>query len=232
MAGNVLSQILILLAGSVLVLSMVRRFALPPILGYLLVGMLLGPHALGLASDDESVAMLAEFGVVFLVFMLGLEFSLARMIAMKSEVLGIGGLQVLLVTAATGSVAWAFGLEPVAAIVVGGALAMSSTAIIVRQLGEELEINRTHSRLAVGILLFQDLAFAPLLALATSIGEADQVVGPAWFLNLAGRAVAVPPREELATRAAHIEARFGALGLQARKWLRMVRPHAPPGPAP
>jgi K+:H+ antiporter len=190
MAGNVLSQILILLAGSVLVLSMVRRFALPPILGYLLVGMLLGPHALGLASDDESVAMLAEFGVVFLVFMLGLEFSLARMIAMKSEVLGIGGLQVLLVTAATGSVAWAFGLEPVAAIVVGGALAMSSTAIIVRQLGEELEINRTHSRLAVGILLFQDLAFAPLLALATSIGEADQVVGPAWFLNMAGRAVA------------------------------------------
>jgi CPA2 family monovalent cation:H+ antiporter-2 len=127
---------------------------------------------------------------VFLVFMLGLEFSLARMIAMKSEVLGIGGLQVLLVTAATGSVAWAFGLEPVAAIVVGGALAMSSTAIIVRQLGEELEINRTHSRLAVGILLFQDLAFAPLLALATSIGAADQVVGPAWFLNMAGRAVA------------------------------------------
>ncbi len=190
MAGNVLSQILILLAGSVLVLSMVRRFALPPILGYLLVGMLLGPHALGLASDDESVAMLAEFGVVFLVFMLGLEFSLARMIAMKSEVLGIGGLQVLLVTAATGSCAWAFGLEPVAAIVVGGALAMSSTAIIVRQLGEELEINRTHSRLAVGILLFQDLAFAPLLALATSLGEADQVVGPAWFLNMAGRAVA------------------------------------------
>jgi CPA2 family monovalent cation:H+ antiporter-2 len=190
MAGNVLSQILILLAGSVLVLSMVRRFALPPILGYLLVGMVLGPHALGLASDDESVAMLAEFGVVFLVFMLGLEFSLARMIAMKSEVLGIGGLQVVLVTAATGSCAWAFGLEPVAAIVVGGALAMSSTAIIVRQLGEELEINRTHSRLAVGILLFQDLAFAPLLALATSLGEADQVVGPAWFLNMAGRAVA------------------------------------------
>jgi CPA2 family monovalent cation:H+ antiporter-2 len=190
MTGDVLSQILILLAGSVLVLSMVRRFALPPILGYLLVGMLLGPHAFGLASDDESVAMLAEFGVVFLVFTLGLEFSLARMIAMKAEVLGIGGLQMVLVTAATGSAAWALGLDPVAAIVVGGALAMSSTAIIVRQLGEQLEINRTHSRLAVGILLFQDLAFAPLLALATSIGEADQVVGPIWFLNMAGRAVA------------------------------------------
>ncbi len=190
MAGNVLSQILILLAGSVLVLSMVRRFSLPPILGYLLVGMVLGPNALGLASDDESVAMLAEFGVVFLVFTLGLEFSLARMIAMKAEVLGIGGLQMVLVSAAIGGAAWALGLDPVVAIVVGGALAMSSTAIIVRQLGEELEINRTHSRLAVGILLFQDLAFAPLLALATSLGEADQILGPVWFLNLAGRAVA------------------------------------------
>jgi len=190
MAGNVLSQILILLAGSVLVLSMVRRFALPPILGYLLVGMLLGPHALGLASDDESVSLLAEFGVVFLVFTLGLEFSLARMIAMKAEVLGIGGLQMVLVTAAAGTAAWALGVEPVVAIVVGGALAMSSTAIILRQLGDQLEINRTHSRLAVGILLFQDLAFAPLLALATSLGGAGQTLGPAWLLGMVGRATA------------------------------------------
>jgi len=190
MAGNVLSQILILLAGSVLVLSLVRRFALPPILGYLLVGMLLGPHALGLASDDESVSLLAEFGVVFLVFTLGLEFSLARMIAMKAEVLGIGGLQMVLVTAAAGTAAWALGVEPVVAIVVGGALAMSSTAIILRQLGEQLEINRTHSRLAVGILLFQDLAFAPLLALATSLGGAGQTLGPAWLLGMVGRATA------------------------------------------
>jgi K+:H+ antiporter len=190
MAANVLSQILILLAGSVLVLTLVRRFALPPILGYLLVGMVLGPHALDLASDAEVVALLAEFGVVFLVFTLGLEFSLARMIAMKAEVLGVGGLQMLLTTTVLGSVAWAFGLEPAAAIVIGGALAMSSTAIILRQLGEQLEINRTHSRLAVGILLFQDLAFAPLLALATSLGGAGQEVGPVWLLGMVGRAIA------------------------------------------
>jgi CPA2 family monovalent cation:H+ antiporter-2 len=190
MAANVLSQILILLAGSVLVLTLVRRFALPPILGYLLVGMVLGPHALDLASDAEVVALLAEFGVVFLVFTLGLEFSLARMIAMKAEVLGVGGLQMLLTTTALGSAAWAFGLEPAAAIVIGGALAMSSTAIILRQLGEQLEINRTHSRLAVGILLFQDLAFAPLLALATSLGGAGQEVGPIWLLGMVGRAIA------------------------------------------
>ncbi len=189
MAGNVLSQILILLAGSVLVLSLVRRFALPPILGYLLVGMLLGPHALGLATDAAAVALLAEIGVVFLVFTLGLEFSLARMIAMKAEVLGVGGLQMLLTTTAIGATAWAVGLDPAVSVVIGGALAMSSTAIILRQLGDQLEINRTHSRLAVGIVLFQDLAFAPLLALATSIGEAGHAPGPAWLLGMVGRAI-------------------------------------------
>ena len=84
MAGEILSQILVLLAASVLVLSLFRRFALPPILGYLVVGMLLGPHALALVANDEAVRLLAEIGVVFLVFTLGLEFSLARMVAMKA----------------------------------------------------------------------------------------------------------------------------------------------------
>lgn len=189
MGGDILSQILILLAGSVVVLSLVRRFALPPVLGYLVVGMILGPHALGLVSDTSAVHVLAEIGVVFLVFTLGLEFSLARMIAMKSEVLGVGGLQMLVTTSAIAAAAWAFGVEPAVAIVLGGALAMSSTAIVIRQLGEQLEINRTHSRLAVGVLLFQDLAFAPLLALATALGASADVLSPAWLLGMVGRAV-------------------------------------------
>ena len=103
MTGDFLTQILILLAGSLLVLSLVRRFRLPPILGYLLVGMLLGPHSLGLVPNDETVRRLAEIGVVFLVFTLGLEFSLARMVSMKSEVFGIGGLQMLLCGGAFGA---------------------------------------------------------------------------------------------------------------------------------
>jgi CPA2 family monovalent cation:H+ antiporter-2 len=189
MGSDILSQILILLAGSVAVLSLVRRFALPPILGYLVVGMVLGPNALGLASNAEAVVLLAEFGVVFLVFTLGLEFSLARMVAMKAEVLGVGGLQMLLTTLAFGGTAWAYGVEPAVAVVLGGALAMSSTAIVVRQLGEQLEINRTHSRLAVGILLFQDLAFAPVHALATALGTATDVLNPAWLLGMVGRAI-------------------------------------------
>jgi CPA2 family monovalent cation:H+ antiporter-2 len=187
MAHDKLSQILILLAGSLLVLSLVRRFKLPPILGYLVVGMLLGPHALGLVSDDAAIRTLAEIGVVFLVFTLGLEFSLPRMVAMKSEVLGVGGLQLLLCGLAFGAMAWAVGVAAGPAIVIGGALAMSSTAIVLRQLGDQLELARTHARLAVGILLFQDLAFAPLLALATALSVSGDVPGPLWLLGMAGR---------------------------------------------
>ena len=187
MAHDFLSQILILLAGSLLVLSLVRRFKLPPILGYLLVGMVLGPHALGLVPSVASVQVLAEIGVVFLVFTLGLEFSLARMVAMKSEVLGIGGLQVLLCGLAFGGMAYAFGVHAGAAIVIGGALAMSSTAIVLRQLGDQMELTRTHARLALGILLFQDLAFAPLLALATALSVTGDIPGPLWLLSMAGR---------------------------------------------
>ncbi|MGI9245284.1 MAG: cation:proton antiporter [Steroidobacteraceae bacterium] len=191
MAGEFLTQILILLAGSLLVLSLVRRFRLPPIMGYLVVGMLLGPHSLALVPNDESVRMLAEIGVVFLVFTLGLEFSLARMIAMKSEVLGVGGLQMLLCGAVFGGAAYfTAGVDAGTAVVIGGALAMSSTAIVLRQLGDQLELARTHARLALGILLFQDLAFAPLLALATALASGGgEVPGPAWLAGMAGRAV-------------------------------------------
>src|SRR5262245_32290373 len=189
MTGAILSQILVLLAGSLLVLALVRRFALPPILGYLLVGMLLGPHALGVLDDDETIRTLADVGVVFLVFTLGLEFSLARMVAMKSEVLGVGGLQVLLTTVAFGAAAWALGATLPVAIVLGGAVAMSSTAIVMRQLGDQLELGRTHGRLALGIVLFQDLAFAPLLALATSVAIADDVLSAGWLVGMVVRAV-------------------------------------------
>ena len=189
MAEQFLAQILILLAGSLLVQSVMRRFRLPPILGYLVVGMLLGPYALGLVTNDATIRTLAEVGVVFLVFTLGLEFSLARMVAMKSEVLGIGGLQVLLCATVFGGMAFAAGVPAGVAIVIGGALAMSSTAIVLRQLGDQLELTRVHARLAVGILLFQDLAFAPFLALATALTGSGEVPGPLWLLGMVGRAI-------------------------------------------
>jgi CPA2 family monovalent cation:H+ antiporter-2 len=166
-----LLQILILLAASVCVVAAVRRLALPAILGYLAVGMFLGPHALALAADNATTQLLADFGVVFLVFTLGLEFSLPRLVAMRWEVIGVGGAQVLLTTGlvALGAITW-FGVAPAVAVVIGGAVAMSSTAIIISQLTEQAENNRTHGRLAVAICLFQDLSFPVFLALVSALG--------------------------------------------------------------
>jgi CPA2 family monovalent cation:H+ antiporter-2 len=165
-----LLQILILLTASVCVVAAVRKLALPAILGYLAVGMLLGPHALALAADNETTQLLADFGVVFLVFTLGLEFSLPRLVAMRWEVLGVGGAQVLITVGivACGAVL-IFDVAPAVAILIGGAVAMSSTAIIIAQLTEQSENNRTHGRLAVAICLFQDLSFPLLLALLSAL---------------------------------------------------------------
>jgi monovalent cation:H+ antiporter-2, CPA2 family len=170
MHSGPLLQILILLAASVCVVAGARRLALPSIVGYLAVGMLLGPHALAWAVDNDTTRLLADFGVVFLVFTLGLEFSLPRLLAMRWEVLGVGGAQVLVTTGIVGVCAFAlFGTGPTAAIVIGGAIAMSSTAIIIAQLTEQSENNRTHGRLAVAICLFQDLSFPLFLGLVSPL---------------------------------------------------------------
>jgi CPA2 family monovalent cation:H+ antiporter-2 len=170
MHNDPLLQILILLAASICVVTGVRKLALPAILGYLVVGMLLGPHALAVAVDNETTQLLADFGVVFLVFTLGLEFSLPRLVAMRWEVLGVGGAQVLVTTGIVAAVVVAlFDAPPAVAVVIGGAVAMSSTAIIISQLTEQSENNRTHGRLSVAICLFQDLSFPLFLALISAL---------------------------------------------------------------
>ena len=163
-----LGTVLVLLAAVVAVVAAMRRLRLPPLLGYLAVGMALGPHAFGVVRDSATTSFLAELGVVFLLFTLGLEFSLPRMIAMRGEVFGLGALQVGLTTLVAAALAAAAGAPPPVAIVIGGAVAMSSTAIVVQQLTEQAEINRSHGRLAFSILLFQDLVFVLFLALATA----------------------------------------------------------------
>ena len=164
--NSVLEDVLLLLTATLVVVVGLRRLRLPLILAFLLVGMAVGPHALGWVAATETTGTLAEFGVVFLLFTLGLEFSLPRMLATRGEVFGLGGIQVAATTAAVAAVAWGFGLAPEVAILLGGAVAMSSTAIVLRQLTEQDELNRTHGRLAFGTLLFQDLAVVPFLALA------------------------------------------------------------------
>jgi len=167
-----LTQALILLLASVCVIALARRLGLPPILGYVFVGIGVGPHALGFVAESESTHLLADIGVVFLLFTLGLEFSWPRMVAMRGEVFGLGLMQVAGVTTVFAVIGHlAGGLPWLPAVTVGGAVAMSSTAIVIRQLTEQAEINRTHGRLSLAVLLFQDLAFVPLLALATAIGS-------------------------------------------------------------
>jgi CPA2 family monovalent cation:H+ antiporter-2 len=164
-----LSQVLILLAAAVFAVSVVRRMGLPATLAYLAVGLTLGPRAFAVVSESETTRLLGELGVAFLLFTLGLEFSLPRMVAMRREVFGLGSAQVVATTGVFAFIAWLLGLDWLTAIVVGGAIAMSSTAILLQQLTERAELNRTHGRLAFSMLLFQDLAFVPLLALASGL---------------------------------------------------------------
>src|SRR5580704_16611632 len=164
-----LSETLILLAGSVFLITLVRRLALPTSFAYLLVGLVLGPHALGVVSDSGATRLLAELGVAFLLFTLGLDFSLPRMLAMRREVFGLGAAQVVLTTAVFALLTHLLGVPWLVAIVLGGALSMSSTSILLQQLTERSELNRTHGRLAFAMLLFQELAFVPFLALGSAL---------------------------------------------------------------
>lgn len=175
-----------LLSALVLVIALARRLGLPPILGYLTVGIALGPHAFALLPDDAQTHAIAGIGVVFLLFTLGLEFAYPRMMAMRREVFGLGALQTLLVGGAGAVATHAAGVGWPSASVVGGALAMCSTAIVLRQLGDQDELNRTHGRLSFAVLLFQDLAFVPLLAIATVLAQRGGGFGAAEALRLVG----------------------------------------------
>ncbi|MCU7944598.1 MAG: monovalent cation:proton antiporter-2 (CPA2) family protein [Candidatus Thiodiazotropha sp. (ex Cardiolucina cf. quadrata)] len=172
---HTLQIILILLAVAVLTVTLFKRFHLPPILGYLIVGILVGPFGTGMIASNEETRFLAEFGVVFLLFAIGLEFSLPQMIAMKGAVFGLGGSQVLITGIIAGGIAWLLGLELPAAFVIGAILALSSTAIVIKQLSEQVELNTAHGRVGVSILLFQDLAVIPLLVvIPILVSDAEQ----------------------------------------------------------
>lgn len=187
MITDPLAQILLLLAAAVGVVALARRAGLPAILGYLLVGILVGPHALGVFDETEGTRLLAELGVVFLLFTLGLEFSWPRMVAMRREVFGVGSAQVVLVAGVATLIFHALGVDWLPSLALGGAVAVSSTAIIVQQLTEQSEINRTHGRVAFSVLLFQDLAFVPFLVLAGALAAGSVDFTPARV----GTAVAI-----------------------------------------
>jgi CPA2 family monovalent cation:H+ antiporter-2 len=173
-----LPPILILLAVSVLAVVVFRMLRLPPMLGYLLAGVSIGPYALGWIADIDETQHLAEFGVVFLMFSVGLEFSLPKLITMKRIVFEFGTAQVIICIALVMAVAWMLALDWHAGLVLGGALAMSSTAIVSKILTERAELNSTHGRQVIGVLLFQDLAVIPLLIIMPALAvEIDSDTG-------------------------------------------------------
>jgi len=174
-----LTLTLLYLLAAVLGVVVCRSFKLPPMLGYLGAGILIGPHAFALAQNSESERHLGEFGVVFLMFAIGLEFSLPKLRAMRRQVFGLGLLQVVvtMATAFAGALALSYVLGSVwdigwqTALALAGTLAMSSTAIVVKLMAERAELESEHGRQIMGILLFQDLAVVPLLVLIPALGS-------------------------------------------------------------
>jgi CPA2 family monovalent cation:H+ antiporter-2 len=160
-----MAPIVLVLLAAVLVVTLCRSLRVPAMLGYLVVGFLAGPGVMQLIPEGEETAFLGEIGIVFMMFTIGLEFSLPKLKAMRRLVFGVGLAQVavtmLLVAVAIG---WITG-SPLIGLATGGALAMSSTAIVSKLLAERLELNQPHGQLAIGVLLFQDIAVVPLLIL-------------------------------------------------------------------
>ena len=182
---STLELVLLYLVAAVGGVVVCRTLRLPPMLGYLAVGVLIGPNALALAKDSVGITYLAEFGVVFLMFVIGLEFNLPKLKSMRKLVFGLGLSQVALtmavVSVGNALLAWGFsmlgrgwGLGWQSAVALGGALAMSSTAIVVKLMAERLELESEHGRRVMGVLLFQDLAVVPLLVLIPALGSSPE----------------------------------------------------------
>ncbi|STR44993.1 monovalent cation:proton antiporter family protein [Iodobacter fluviatilis] len=160
-----LSSLLLLLAAAVLTVVLCRRLKLPAMLGYLLVGLLIGPHALGFIASSNEATHLAEFGVVFLMFTLGLEFNLARLNAMRRIVFGLGLMQVGAMLFTVMGICFFAGMDWKVGLALGGVLSMSSTAMASKLLADRNELHSPHGQNAIGILLFQDLAVVPFLVM-------------------------------------------------------------------
>ncbi len=178
---------LLYLLAAVLGVVACRFLKMPTMLGYLVVGVLIGPNALALAQNSEGIRHLAEFGVVFLMFVIGLEFNLPKLRAMRRHVFGLGSMQVVLtmLCVTVGSMFLA-SMAPTlwhmpwqTALALSGALAMSSTAIVIKMMVDRLELDSEHGKRVVGVLLFQDLAVVPLLVLIPALGSPPEQIATA-----------------------------------------------------
>lgn len=178
---------LLYLLAAVLGVVLFGSLKLPPMLGYLVVGVVIGPNALALAQNSAGMRHLAEYGVVFLMFVIGLEFNLHKLQAMRRHVLGLGSAQVaatmLLTAGGTYLLDWMlpgdWNLRWQSMVALAGVMAMSSTAMVVKMMAERLELETEHGKRVIGILLFQDLAVVPLLVVIPALGSSTSEMIPA-----------------------------------------------------
>jgi glutathione-regulated potassium-efflux system protein KefB len=181
MHGEGIQLGLVFLLAAVIAVPLFKRLGLGAVLGYLAAGVALGPFGLKVIQDAAPVLTASEIGVVMMLFVIGLELSPSRLMVMRKPVFGLGGLQVGLSGLALGAIGLALGMSWKAALVVGLALALSSTAVSLQLLSERKAMNTAHGRNAFAILLFQDLAAIPLIAVIPLLGVAANQSGPVWI---------------------------------------------------
>lgn len=173
-----LVQSAIFLAAAVIAVPIFKRLGLGSVLGYLAAGALIGPSGLGFVQEVENTLHFAEFGVVLLLFVIGLELQPSLLWKMRGQVFGVGGAQVVASTLLFTLAGWALGLAPETAAVAGFGLSLSSTAFVIQLLGEKNEMTTPHGRTSFSILLFQDLAAIPALALVPLLGNGHAAETP------------------------------------------------------
>jgi len=198
-----LRDVLVILLAAVVVVSVFRRLRASAVLGYLVAGVLIGPHSLGLIRDVGATAILGQFGVVFLLFSIGLELSIERLVALRRYVFGLGAAQVVVTTLIFWAVLRALGLDGGAALIVGSGLALSSTAVVLQILVERRELGTPHGRVAFAVLLLQDLAVVPLLTLVPLLARREASVLSALggaFLKAAAALIIILALGRLALR--------------------------------
>jgi monovalent cation:proton antiporter-2 (CPA2) family protein len=181
---TLLAESLIYLLAAVIAVPLSRRLGLGAVLGYLAAGVIIGPFGFRFVSDAEHILHFAELGVVFLLFIVGLELQPSRLWVMRRMVFGLGAAQVTLSAIALALVAWAFGFGGKAAVVIGLILALSSTAFVLQMLAEKKQLAASHGRAAFSILLFQDLAVIPLIAVLPLLGASASATGGIDFVQI------------------------------------------------
>ena len=185
-----LAPAILLLSAGILSVALTRPLRLSPIVGYLLAGIAIGPHVLALVPEDDTTRLLAELGVVFLLFDIGLHFSLSHLWEARKDIFGLGPLQVVLCAVALGAVSLAVGFDPVHAVVIGTTLALSSTAVVVQTLAERGQQNCPVGLTATAIMVFQDVCAIFLLIFATSLESAKVALLPTFAGAVLNAAIA------------------------------------------